>query len=106
MVLVDFLVAEALSVITRRVSERGAWGLEHDLIIARFLEAEAAGEIRRLAQQGYSHFDRVLSVVRDTSGRLNAHDAMLVVLQRDGVIGAVATFDEALAATPGFLRTD
>ena len=29
---------------------------------------------------------------------------MIVVLQRDGLIGAVATFDEALASTPGFSR--
>ena len=57
-----------------------------------------------LADDRDARFDRELEVVRDTSGRLNVHDAMIVVLQRDGLIGAVATFDQALAAAPGFVR--
>jgi hypothetical protein len=60
--------------------------------------------IRRLAADAYARFDRVLAVVRNTSGRLNVHDAMIVVLQREGLLGAVATFDQALAAAPGFVR--
>ncbi len=103
-VLVDFLVGEALSALCRRFAERATLGLEPDLVFAGYLRAEQAGQIRRLAAEGYARFDRVLAVVRDTAGRLNVHDAMIVVLQREGRIGAVATFDEALATTPGFIR--
>jgi predicted nucleic acid-binding protein len=103
-VLLDFLVGEALSALCRRFAERAEPGLEPDLVFARYLLAEQAGQIRRLAAEGYARFDRVLALVRDTAGRLNVHDAMIVVLQRDGRIGAVATFDEGLAITPGFVR--
>jgi len=103
-VLVDFLVGEALSALCRRFAERAKQGLEPDLVFARYLRAEQNGQIRRLAAEGYARFDRVLAVVRETAGRLNVHDAMIVVLQRDSRISAVATFDEALAATPGFAR--
>lgn len=103
-VLVDFLVGEALSALCRRFAERATLGLEPDLVFARYLAAEQAGQIRRLAGEGYARFDRVLAVVRETAGRLNVHDAMIVVLQREGRIGAVATFDEALGTTPGFVR--
>jgi hypothetical protein len=100
----DFLVAEALSALCRRFGERATPGLQLDLVFARYILAEQTGQIRRIAAEGYARFDRVLALVRDTSGRLNMHDAMIVILQRDGLIGAVATFDEALAATPDFVR--
>jgi predicted nucleic acid-binding protein len=103
-VLVDFLIGEALSALCRRFAERATLGLEPDLVFARYLHVEQAGQIRRLAAEGYARFDRVLAVVRETAGRLNVHDAMIVVLQREGRIGAVATFDEALATIPGFIR--
>jgi predicted nucleic acid-binding protein len=103
-VLLDFLVGEALSALCRRFSERAAPGLAPDLAFVRYLRAEQTGQVRRLAAEGYARFDRVLTLVRDTSGRLNVHDAMIVLLQRDGWIGPVATFDEALAAAPGFVR--
>jgi predicted nucleic acid-binding protein len=103
-VLLDVLVGEALSVLCRRFAERAAPGLSPDLVFARYLLAERSGTIRRLAAEAYARFERVLELVRETEGRLNVHDAMIVVLQRDGFIGAVATYDEALATAPGFVR--
>jgi predicted nucleic acid-binding protein len=102
--LLDFLVGEALSTLCRRFAERAAPRLAPDLVFAEYLSAERSGQIRRLATDAYARFDRVLALVRETHGRLNVHDAMMVVLQRDGLIGPVATFDEALGSTPGFLR--
>ena len=87
-VLADFLVGEALSALCRRFAERATLGLEPDLVFARYLRAEQTGQIRRLAAEGYARFDRVLAVVRETGGRLNVHDAMIVVLQREGRIGS------------------
>lgn len=46
---------------------------------------------------------RVLSLVEESGGKLNPNDAKLVLLQRDGVIGELATFDLALAAFPRLL---
>jgi predicted nucleic acid-binding protein len=45
----------------------------------------------------------VLSIIRQSSGALNFNDAALVALQREGIIGEVATFDATLASQPGFL---
>jgi hypothetical protein len=42
-------------------------------------------------------------LVQRSNGALNFHDATLLVLQEDGTIGTVATFDEALARYPGFI---
>jgi len=46
----------------------------------------------------------MFSTVAAGSGKLSANDAFILVLQRVGVLGDVATFDENLAAQPGFRR--
>jgi hypothetical protein len=46
----------------------------------------------------------VLDVVDATGGRLNVNDALLVVLQRDGVIGDLASFDTGFDGVDGFRR--
>lgn len=125
--LVDFLLGEALSVIARRSNDTfsrelrarrralgGAaqglgtpelappWGVEEDNVVGRYVAAIRDGEVRPLAVEGYARFEEVLGLVRETKGALNVHDAMIVVLQREGLLGPVATFDAALAAVRGF----
>lgn len=47
-------------------------------------------------------FGPVLTVIEESGGRLNFNDGMLVVLQREGVIGDVASFDRGFDAVRGF----
>jgi predicted nucleic acid-binding protein len=46
----------------------------------------------------------VLGIVEMTGGVLNFNDALLVALQRTGVIEEVASFDQGLDSAPGFRR--
>jgi predicted nucleic acid-binding protein len=46
----------------------------------------------------------VLDVVQETGGKVNVNDALLVVLQREGSIGEVASFDQKLDTASGFRR--
>jgi predicted nucleic acid-binding protein len=103
-VVVDFLVSEAISVLSRRARERRvnppdlgpalvtvkAW---YDIEAIRFLTAE----VERL-------FPTVLAVITETGGTLNFNDSLLVALQRAGTIEAVASFDEGLDSAAGFRR--
>ncbi len=104
-VVVDFLVSEAISVLSRRARERRvnppdlgpalatvkAW---HDERAIRFLSAE----VQRL-------FPTVLAVIAETQGALNFNDSLLVALQREGTIQDVASFDAGLDSATGFRRT-
>lgn len=112
-VLLDVCVGEALSVPCRRARERrgGArapgpakappdlrmalervrqWATERDIVWV-------SGHAERLVTD-------VLDVIETTRGRLNWNDALLVVLQREGLIEEVASFDEGFDAVPGFRR--
>jgi predicted nucleic acid-binding protein len=60
--------------------------------------------IRSVGADASRLFDEVVSVVRATRGVLNFNDALLVVLQRNGTIGDIATFDGGFAVVPDFRR--
>lgn len=49
-------------------------------------------------------YDDIVGVVDATGGRLNFNDALLVVLQREGTSGDVASFDAGFDAVPDFRR--
>lgn len=51
-----------------------------------------------------ARFSAILDVVEATGGAVNFNDALLVVLQREGAIGEVASFDEALDVASDFGR--
>lgn len=100
----DFLVLESLSVVARRSLERK---VNPPNLARALVEVESwrrAGEIRQVATFQVLHFQKILAVIAEGAGKLNANDALLVVLQRAGIIDEVATFDENLAAVPGFKR--
>ena len=60
------------------------------------------GEVRFLAQQAEHLATSVLEIVTDSQGTLNANDALLVALQREGTIDALATFDKGFEGVPDF----
>jgi predicted nucleic acid-binding protein len=127
-VILDFLLLEALSVLGRRARERKTLPPNFDECVERAKEWRAASAIRDVSHLFAVHWSEVLEVMASTGGKLNANrsrrsphsgrspgrstecprhevnDALLVALQRAGVIDDVATFDENLAAFPGFKR--
>ena len=100
--LLDFVMNEAVSVLCRRAAQRSTYPPELETILGKILVLYDDGEIEFLSGQIEQHFRSIIEVVRESSGRLNFNDATLCVLQRQGVIAEVATFDQELARYPGF----
>lgn len=102
-VLLDFLMEEALAVILRRAKERKQGSLSVVTVCSQIRAWYESGLIESTLRDLDGRLPSVLDVVAESNGKLNPNDAKLVLLQRDGVIGALATFDAALAAFPGML---
>lgn len=102
-VLLDFCLAEALSVLCRRARERKANPPDLGAIFGEVRRLNDAGKVERVPEHGTT-FGAVLDVMDAMAGALNFNDALLVVLQREGAIGDVASFDRALDTAEGFRR--
>lgn len=102
LVLLDFIVEEAFSVLCRRSRERKANDLHLNEAIDTIMRWHEAERIQHTGEVLATAFPHLLEIVRTSSGTLNSNDAKLVYLQRLGLIGQVATFDRNLAATPDF----
>jgi predicted nucleic acid-binding protein len=105
-VMLDFLVAEAVSVICRRTQQRKTNPPDLGRIVTDVKAILEQGRIDFVTADIESRFSKVLDLVQRSNGALNFHDATLLVLQEEGSIGPVATFDEALARYPGFVAWD
>lgn len=104
--MLDILVAEAVSVVCRRTQQRKTNPPDLGAIIAKVMNLLEHGDIDFVSRNDEDRFRKVLDLVEASNGALNFHDATLLVLQEDGTIGPVATFDEALARYPGFIAWD
>ena len=104
LVLVDVTVTEALSVLCRRAAQRRTSPPDLAAAIGTIRGWKESGAIRWIAREQERLLLRVLEVVEGTAGRLNVNDALLVVLQDEGRIGAVASFDSGFDAVSGFVR--
>ncbi len=104
LVLLDVLVSEAVSVICRRSRERRKDPPDIHEALAAVRRWAEDGSIRWVAAEGQRLVGSVLDVVGETGGRLNFNDALLVVLQRDEVIGDVASFDTGFDTVSDFRR--
>ena len=102
--ILDVLVGEAVSVICRRAQERRAKQTDLDRVIQVIRRWHAGGGIANVSMDVSARFNAILDVVAASAGVINFNDAMLVVLQREGAIGDVASFDKALDTVPGFRR--
>lgn len=104
LVLLDVLVGEAVSVLCRRSRERRKDPPDIHEALTTVRRWADEGSIRWVAAEGQRLVGSVLDVVGETGGRLNFNDALLVVLQRDEVIGDVASFDTGFDTVPDFRR--
>ena len=102
-VLLDVLVAEAVSVLCRRLRERRQRG-DLAALLAEFRRRIDPTTIQWVGAEAERMYERILDQVAATEGRLNFNDAFLVLLQKDGRVGPVATFDAGFDAVLGFLR--
>jgi len=95
----DFLIAEAVTVLSRRTSDIAvlATGL------AQVRQWSDSGEVSFIEDRALIFAD-VLGIVLETAGRLSFNDASPVVLQRDETIGDVASFDTGFDAVRDFRR--
>ncbi len=93
LVLVDFLVFEALSVLCRRAAQRKTAPPDLSAAITAMRSWFDNGEVRFLGSECERLASSILDIVTDSTGLLNANDALLVALQREGAIDTLATFD-------------
>ena len=103
-VLLDFLVQEAVSVLCRRAVERKTDPPDLDAALGVVRGWYDAGEVRFLAREEERLTGDVLDLVRDTAGALNFNDALVVILKRHGAIEQFATFDGGFDSVEGFQR--
>ncbi|HEY6880016.1 MAG TPA: type II toxin-antitoxin system VapC family toxin [Polyangiales bacterium] len=103
-VLVDITITEALSVLCRRAAQRRTSPPDLTKALETVRRWGEQGSIRWLAREQERLLPEILDIIATTSGRLNFNDALLVVLQRDGSIGEVASFDGGFDSVPTFTR--
>jgi predicted nucleic acid-binding protein len=104
LVLIDVTVAEAVSVLCRRAKQRATSPPDLSSVIGTVRSWTERGVIRWLAREQERLMPDVLDVIEGTSGRLNFNDALLAVLQREGAVGEVASFDSGFDALEEFKR--
>lgn len=100
--LLDFVVAEAISVLCRRASERKKNIPDLPTVLDQVNRWYQRNQIESVQGMLEGIYPDVLDVVKQSGGSWNFNDATLVALQRRGFIGEVATFDATLASQPDF----
>jgi predicted nucleic acid-binding protein len=98
----DFVAAEAVSVLCRRATERKRNIPDLTEILAEVRRWYDDDQIEFVQSKFEVLYPSILDVVGQSGGKLNFNDAALVALQRGGFIDEVATFDATLAAYPEF----
>ena len=106
LVLLDVLVSEAVSVLCRRAREKRSGRPDLSAVLTIVRGWAAAGSIRWIAGQAERVVGSVLDVIQETEGRLNFNDALLVVLQREGLVEEVASFDRGFDLVHDFRRIE
>lgn len=91
-VIPDVAISEAVSVLCRRFRERKRIA-DFPPTLAELRRQVGRPQILWIAGEVENLWDEILDLVLSTDGRLNTNDALLVLLQRAGRIGLLATFD-------------
>lgn len=103
-VLIDVLVHEAVSVLCRRAREKKTSPPELTKVLVAVRRWYDDGYVRSVAAETQNLVPDVLDVIEATAGALNFNDALLVVLDREGIIDNLASFDSGFDVVPGFQR--
>jgi predicted nucleic acid-binding protein len=100
----DIILGEAVSVLCRRAVERRTNPPDLARVIEQARTWLTRGEVAFVGQDQERLMSAMFDVLEETNGKVNVNDALLVVLQREGSIGDVASFDKKLDAAAGFRR--
>jgi predicted nucleic acid-binding protein len=103
-VLLDVCVGEAVSVICRRARERKSEAPNLTTVLAVIRVVTERSELRFVAKEAEPLMPMILDIIETTGGTLNFNDALLVALQRVGLIAEVASFDQGLDKALNFRR--
>lgn len=88
----DCVVAEAMSVAVRRMHEKGRT-VEVASLLARLNTQIPPEAITWILPDVPRLYARILDLVRDSSGELNFHDALIALACQERRIPAIASFD-------------
>lgn len=100
-VFLDFLVEGALGVLVRRAKQRRTNPPNLELVVETLRHWQRKGLVVSTTKELDGVLESILDVVTESAGVLNPNDAKIVLLQRSGSIGELATLDRALASFPG-----
>ncbi len=103
-VLLDVIIGETVSVLCRRARERQKNPPVLGDVLAMVRGWAADRSIRWVAQEAERLVNDILDVIDATEGKLNFNDALLVMLQRKGLIDDVASFDQGFDVAADFRR--
>lgn len=99
----DCVVSEAVNVLARRSEERG-----RSQEFLRLLELLGRQIPPSTITWTYPHvrqwYERILEGVRESQGRLNFHDALLVLAAREMGVTAIVSFDQDFDQVGGIVR--
>lgn len=105
--LLDVCVAEAVSVLCRRATQRKTNPPDLSAALEAIRAWMAQGiQISFVQAELEELFLEILSLVESHGGTINFNDAFLVLLQRIGRIGELASFDRPLDEIEGFRRLE
>lgn len=101
-IMLDVIVAETVSALCRRATQRKSAPPNLGRVRDQIHEWLDAGLVTFVHDAVAELFEEIVDAAEASGGILNFNDAALVLLQREGTIGDVATFDANLAGTANF----
>jgi predicted nucleic acid-binding protein len=101
-VMLDVVIAETVSVLCRRATQRKSGPFDLRSVRDQIHAWLAAGVVTFVHDAVAELFEEIVDATEASGGVLNFNDAALVLLQREGTIGDVATFDANLVRTADF----
>lgn len=102
-ILFDCVLAEAISVVTRRLHEKGhATGV--DRLLSRLEADYPAAAVSWILPTAPRYYSDVLALIRQSHGALNFNDALIALVCRDQNIPFIASFDADFDALPWLKR--
>lgn len=101
-VMLDIMIAEMVSALCRRATQRKANPPDLAHVRDQVHGWLDAGVVTFVHDAVAEMFEEIVDAAEESGGILNFNDAALVLLQREGTIDDVATFDANLAGTAAF----
>lgn len=89
----DCVINEAISVLARRAKER-KHSFEFTDLLAQLVSQVPEDSIIWISAETRRFYPEIIALVRDTSGALNFHDALIALGCRELGIQLIATFDK------------